>query len=80
MEMWGLFLAPIFPTTVGLTLAKFNPSIYGTVFAIMFPIGLLGPTLVPAAIGSVSKSRGIHVGYRIMVALALLLFVLAFAL
>ncbi len=76
----GLFFAPIFPTTIGLTYSKFNPSLYGSVFAVMLPIGLLGPSVVPALIGNVSRSRGIHAGYRIMVALAVLLFLLAFAL
>jgi fucose permease len=76
----GLFFAPIFPTTVGVTYARFDPSLYGSVFAVMLPIGLLGPSLVPPMIGNVAKSRGIHLGYRIMVALALVLFLLAFAL
>ncbi len=76
----GLCFAPIFPTTVGLTLAKFNPSLYGTVFAIIFAIGLLGSSVVPVAIGAVAKKRSIRASYWIMFGLALLLFALAFGL
>jgi fucose permease len=74
----GVFFAPLFPTIVGLTLARFDRSLYGTVFALIFAIGLLGSSLGPAAIGAVSQKRGIRAAYRLMVALAALLFVLAF--
>jgi fucose permease len=76
----GFFFAPLFPTIVGVTFARFQPVLYGTVFAIIFALGLLGSTLVPAAIGFVSKTRSIRTGYRLMVALAALLFLFAFAL
>ena len=74
----GVFFAPLFPTIVGLTFARFNPSLYGTVFAIIFAVGLLGSSLVPPAVGSVSQKRGIRAAYRLMVALAVALFFLAF--
>ncbi|HZS53726.1 MAG TPA: MFS transporter [Bryobacteraceae bacterium] len=73
----GLFYAPIFPTTVGVTFSKFPPSLYGSVFAIMFAIGLLGPSTIPALIGYYSKTKSIRVGYRLMVMLAVLLAIFA---
>jgi fucose permease len=76
----GLFLAPLFPTIVGVTFARFNPSLYGSVFAIIYSLGLLGSSIVPAAIGAVSEKQSIRAGYRIMVVLALVLFLLAFGL
>jgi fucose permease len=76
----GLFFAPLFPTIAGVTFARFNPSLYGSVFAIIFSLGLLGSSIVPAAIGTVSEKRGIRAGYRIMVVVALLLFLIAFGL
>jgi len=48
----GLAFAPIFPTIVGVTFAKFDTSMYGSIFGIMFSIGLLGGTLVPKFIGN----------------------------
>jgi len=74
----GMFFAPLFPTIVGLTLGRFAPSLYGSVFAIIFALGLLGSSIGPAAIGAVSHKHGIRSAYRLMVALAALLFVLAF--
>jgi fucose permease len=74
----GFFFAPLFPTIVGVTFARFTPSLYGSVFAIIFAIGLLGSTVAPAATGSVSKKKSIRAGYRLMVLLAAILFVLAF--
>jgi FHS family glucose/mannose:H+ symporter-like MFS transporter len=76
----GLFFAPLFPTIAGVTFAHFNPSLYGSVFAIIFSLGLLGSSIVPAAIGAVSEKRSIRAGYRIMVVLALVLFLVAFGL
>ena len=76
----GLVFAPLFPTIAGVTFARFNPSLYGSVFAIIFSLGLLGSSIVPAAIGAVSEKHSIRAGYRIMVVLALALFFLAFGL
>jgi fucose permease len=50
----GLAFAPIFPTIVGVTFAKFEPSLYGSIFGIIFAVGLLGGTLVPKIIGNLS--------------------------
>src|SRR4030042_4171888 len=43
----GLAFAPIFPTIVGVTFSKFDSGLYGTIFGIMFALGLLGGTFVP---------------------------------
>lgn len=50
----GLAFAPIFPTIVGVTFAKFDSSLYGSIFGIIFAVGLLGGTLVPKFIGNLS--------------------------
>lgn len=50
----GLAFAPIFPTIVGVTFGKFDPSLYGSIFGIVFSIGLLGGTFVPKFIGNLS--------------------------
>jgi fucose permease len=50
----GLAFAPIFPTIVGITFAKFDKSLYGSIFGIIFAIGLLGGTFLPKFIGNIS--------------------------
>lgn len=50
----GLAFAPIFPTIVGVTFSKFDSSLYGSIFGVMFSIGLLGGTFVPNIIGNLS--------------------------
>ena len=48
----GLSFAPIFPTIVGFTFAKFDPSLYGSIFGIIFSIGLIGPVVLPRLLSS----------------------------
>jgi fucose permease len=76
----GFFYTAIFPTTVGLAHSRTGGANFGSVFAIMFAIALLGPSTDPAVIGYVSKTRSIHAGYRLIVAMAVLLFLLALGL
>jgi fucose permease len=73
----GLVFAPIFPTIVGITFAKFEPSLYGSIFGIIFAVGLLGGTFVPQIIGSLSMGATIQGSLYIMAAMAALLFVIA---
>ena len=80
VALLGLVFGPVFPTTVGVTFAKFSPSLYGSIFAIIYSVGLLGSSLVPALIGYYSKIRSIRTGYGILAMLAALLFVFAWAL
>jgi len=53
----GLAFGPCFPTTVGVTFAKFSPEIYGSVFGSIFAGGLLGAVLIPKAIGNMARDR-----------------------
>jgi fucose permease len=73
----GLFFAPIFPTTVGVTFAKFEPAVYGSVFGIIFAVGLLGATIVPKAIGNMAKGSSVQKGLRLLVPAAAILIILA---
>lgn len=73
----GLVFAPIFPTIVGITFAKFEPSLYGSIFGIIFAVGLLGGTFVPQVIGSLSVGATIQGSLYIVAAMAALLFVVA---
>ena len=69
----GLAFAPIFPTIVGVTFSKFDASQYGSIFGIIFSIGLLGGTFVPAWIGNLSATGTVQGGLKIAAAMAALL-------
>ena len=76
----GLAFAPCFPTTVGVTFAKFSPEIYGSIFGIIFAVGLLGCVIIPKAIGNLAKGSSIQKGLRILIPACALLIVLALVL
>jgi len=69
----GFFFGPLFPTTVGVTFAHFTPELWGRVFGPIFAIGLIGGTIVPAAIGYYSKGKSIQKSLVILAVAAVLL-------
>jgi FHS family glucose/mannose:H+ symporter-like MFS transporter len=73
----GLVFAPIFPTIVGVTFAKFDPSLYGSIFGIIFAVGLLGGTFVPQIIGNLSVGATVQQSLVIVAAMAAILFVIS---
>jgi fucose permease len=73
----GLAFAPIFPTIVGVTFAKFEPGLYGSIFGIIFAVGLLGATFVPQIIGSLSTGATVQQSLLIVLAMAVILFVIS---
>ena len=73
----GLAFAPIFPTIVGVTFAKFEPKLYGSIFGIIFSVGLLGATFVPKIVGNLSRGATIQQSLYIVFAMAVALFVIA---
>jgi fucose permease len=73
----GLAFAPIFPTIVGVTFAKFEPRLYGSIFGIIFAVGLLGGTFVPKIIGNLSVGSTVQQSLPIAAVMAGLLFVIA---
>lgn len=76
----GLVFGLCFPTTVGVTLAQFSRDVYGTVFGVIFAIGLVGCVIVPKLIGNVARRSSIQQGMRYLLPLCVLLFGLALAL
>jgi fucose permease len=73
----GLVFAPIFPTIVGVTFSKFEPSLYGSIFGIIFAIGLLGATFVPKWIGNLSVGRSVQAGLPVAAVMAGILFIVS---
>lgn len=73
----GLVFAPIFPTIVGVTFARFEPGLYGSIFGIVFAVGLLGATVVPPVVGRLSMGATVQQSLLVVLAMALVLFVVA---
>jgi fucose permease len=76
----GLFFAPCFPTTVGVTFAKFSPEIYGSVFGIIFAVGLAGAVIIPKAIGNLAKGSSVQKSLKLLIPACVILVVLAIVL
>jgi len=74
----GLALAPIFPTIVGVTFSQYEPGLYGSIFGIIFAVGLLGPTTVPKLIGCLSVGGTVQRSLPIATAIAAVLCGLSF--
>lgn len=73
----GFLFGPIFPTTIGVTFQHFDPSQWGTLFGVIFAIGLLGATWLPVWIGLIAKGKSVRVGLRLLTATSVVLAVLS---
>ena len=73
----GLALGPQFPTIVGVTFSKIDQSLFGSAFGIIFAVGLLGGTTIPAAIGYYSRGKSIQKSLSIAMAAAFILFLIS---
>jgi fucose permease len=73
----GLAFAPIFPTIVGVTFAKFEPGLYGSIFGIIFAVGLLGGTFVPMIIGNLSVGSTVQQSLPVAAGMAGILLVVS---
>jgi fucose permease len=75
----GLVFGPIFPNVVGVTFARFDSRLHGSIFGIIFAFGLLGSTFVPKFIGNVSAGGStVQESMLIAAVMAGILFVIAF--
>jgi len=76
----GLAFAPCFPTTVGVTFSKFTPAVYGSVFGIIFAVGLAGAVIIPKMIGNLAKGSSVQKSLKLLVPACVILIVLALVL
>ena len=76
----GFFFGPVFPTTIGVTFQHYDSSSWGTLFGVIFAIGLLGATLLPAWIGALAKGKTVKQSLSILVVTAVFLAILGFGL
>ncbi len=72
----GLFFAPCFPTTVGVTFNK-QAENQGTVFGIIFAVGLLGGVIIPKAIGNLAKGSSVQKSLKLLIPACVALIILA---
>lgn len=77
VALTGLVFAPIFPTIIGVTFAKSEPSLYGSIFGIMFSVGLLGATFVPKIVGNLSAGATVKESLLPVLGMAVALFVVS---
>jgi fucose permease len=73
----GLAFAPIFPTIVGVTFAKFDASLYGSIYGIISAVGFLGGTFVPKFIGNLSVGSTVQQSLPIAAIMAAILFAIS---
>lgn len=71
----GFIMGPIFPTLVGVTFSKTEAS--GSVFSLIFAIGLLGGIFVPSLIGKYAAEMNIRQSLRILVGVAVALILIS---
>lgn len=79
----GFALGPIFPTLVGVAFGKTDAVAAGTagsVFGLIFAIGLIGGTIVPALIGKFAAQMNIRQSLKIALVVAVALVVVSSAL
>jgi fucose permease len=73
----GLAFAPMFPTIVGVTFSKYDAGLYGSIFGIIFSIGLLGSMILPKLIGSLSVNKTVQQSLPITAIMAGVLLIIA---
>lgn len=72
----GLVFAPAFPTTVGVTFGKFGGG-SGSLFGIIFAIGLAGAVIIPKMIGNMAKGASVQKALRLLLPACAVLAILA---
>jgi fucose permease len=72
----GFFFAPCFPTIVGVTYSK-HPENFGSVFGIIFAVGLLGAVIIPKAIGNLAKGSSIQKSLKLLIPACVAMIILA---
>src|SRR6185436_9125445 len=55
----GLFAGPFFPNLMALLLTHFPPEVHGRAVGLLFGMGSVGWTVMPAIMGAVAKRRGV---------------------
>ncbi len=73
----GAVFAPMFPTTIGVTFQHFPEAQWGTLFGVIFALGLIGASTFPVWIGNLAKGKSVQSGLNILRVTAIVLAVIA---
>jgi len=76
----GLAMAPVFPSIVGMTFAKYDKEYYGSIFGMVFAIGMFFTGIVLQTIGKISSGSSVQAGLKLPVIIAVVLFIISFVL
>ena len=76
----GFIFGLAFPTTLGVTFAKFPKELRGSVFGIIFAIGLLGSVIMPKVIGNIAKGSSVQKSLKLLLPLCVFQVILALVL
>lgn len=69
----GLAFAPLFPTIVGITFAKYDRKYYGSIFGMIFALGLFFSGVVMKVIGTISSTGTLQSGLLFPVIIAIVM-------
>ena len=72
----GLAFSAIFPTIAAIASNRYKDN-FGTVFGIIFAVGLLGAVIVPKTIGNLARGMSIQKSLRLLLPICAALIVLA---
>jgi fucose permease len=73
----GAVFAPMFPTTIGVTFQHFPEAQWGTLFGVIFALGLIGASTLPVWIGNLAKGKSVQSGLNILRVTAIVLAIIA---
>jgi fucose permease len=73
----GLVFGPTFPNIIGTTLSWVEPKLQGSTYGIIFAMGLLGASIIPALVGIYSRNRTIQKSLRLAAGAGVALFLVA---
>jgi fucose permease len=76
----GFVFGLSFPTTLGVTFAKFPKEVRGSVFGIIFAVGMLGSVIMPKAIGNLAKGSTVQKSLKLLLPLCVFQIILAIVL
>ncbi|MHB8897650.1 MAG: MFS transporter [Thermoguttaceae bacterium] len=76
----GFIVGLSFPTTLGVTLARFPKEVRGSVFGTIFAVGLLGSVIMPKAIGNLARGSTVQKSLKLLLPLCVLQVILAIVL
>jgi fucose permease len=73
----GLAFAPLFPTIVGITFAKYDRKYYGSIFGMIFALGLFFSGVVMKVIGTISSTGTLQSGLLFPVVIAIVMIIVS---